>query len=485
MKKYLIYIVSFLQCQISFGQLFGLLEKNPQQLYSTLVREPRDGNYRVSNSRFPDITGASNKFQILKYNQNLQFVDSINFPRGISPTNCEPLRIGNRILWPSIMNDTLNNTTLQKTLILEFDLNYQLVNTFSLTTFENNPVLPTNMIYLAGRYYVCRSQVFGGPSYIYKLNGLFNKVDSVVYYGNTWVQEIHTIDNKLVIKGLNMPSPCGGASQGDKMIIDTNYAFISCTPVSSFGTPSFNSKIIPISKTKSLAVGYATSSSNSYQVLINTIFDQNNQIFQSKIFSYTGKNTRYVDYTNFAAVEQDRIVTVGCIGYDPLGNFAQPQKTKIFVNKLDTVGNIIWQKEHLGDMFYRPVSIVFTNDGGCLISGARYDTANAKYPNIMQSFLLKLDVNGEYLDVGIFENRKQILQGIRCFPNPSKDKIQFDIPFQENINISIYSTTGSEVISINDYVNLSEIDLSQLSQGCYFYSVQTQKSVYTGKIIHN
>jgi hypothetical protein len=490
MQKKISFILVFyvlLSSSKVFAQFFGLLEKNPEQYYLKVLREPRDGNYRVANARYSGVSGLVRKNQILTFNSNFQLVDSLNLMRGVAPSISEPLKIGNKLYWPAIVIDTtINNSPLQKLVVLELDLNYHLLVSHDITGFENAYLFLTNLVFHGGRFYLNRGYIFSAPSTIFKLDSQFNILSSVTYT-NSWITEMHSFSNNLLVKGLLMPSPCNTNSLGDKMLLDTNLNILNCTSVSNFNVPSPYSKIIPISNTKLLAVGFnpfGSSPSNNYSYIVNTIFNQNNQIVQSQNFQFANKHTVYVDNQDFAAIENGKIITVGCIGFDPaFVGLAQPQPSRIFVNKLDTSGNLIWQKEYGGDMYYGGMNINFTTDGGCLISGLRYDSAKALYPGIMQSFLLKLDANGNYSNVGFIENGNIKQQTISCFPNPVTSQVFFDVPFQDNIAVTFYGSNGSVLLNIADYQNLSSIDISSFQNGLYFYRLTTKNNCYQGKFV--
>lgn len=63
---------------------------------------------------------------------------------------------------------------------------------------------------------------------------------------------------------------------------------------------------------------------------------------------------------------------------------------------------------------------------------------------------------------------------INIFPNPSSDKIYLDLGSVAVVNLVIYDILGSEIMSIQNYINKSEIDISTLFIGTYTIQVQTR-----------
>lgn len=59
------------------------------------------------------------------------------------------------------------------------------------------------------------------------------------------------------------------------------------------------------------------------------------------------------------------------------------------------------------------------------------------------------------------------------FPNPSSDKISLDLGGVVVADLVVYDILGNEIITIPNYTNKSEIDISTLSIGTYIIQIQT------------
>lgn len=180
----------------------------------------------------------------------------------------------------------------------------------------------------------------------------------------------------------------------------------------------------------------------------------------------------------------NNIYTTALTGYDNLDPFPpQTNNTYILVTKMDTAGNLIWFKYIGGDKYYMPQSIYATNDSGFVICGMRYDHETPQVENICEGFVMKLDKNGETNFVGIQENGKLNFSYHKCFPNPVKDELRFDIPLQQIISLVIFDVNGKQLKKIDNYENLSTLKLTEFTPGVYSYKILSTVNTYYGKFV--
>ncbi len=71
------------------------------------------------------------------------------------------------------------------------------------------------------------------------------------------------------------------------------------------------------------------------------------------------------------------------------------------------------------------------------------------------------------------------------FPNPSSDKILLDLGGIEVVDLVVYDILGNEIMSIPNYSNKSEIDISTLSIGTYTIQVQTNTGSISQRLLVN
>jgi hypothetical protein len=83
---------------------------------------------------------------------------------------------------------------------------------------------------------------------------------------------------------------------------------------------------------------------------------------------------------------------------------------------------------------------------------------------------------------GVLEYSNQ--DNILIYPNPSKDYLQFNIPFvSNNVNVSVYSIIGSLLGTYNKINLNSRIDISPLDKGTYIIELEIDGRNYYNKFV--
>ncbi len=497
MKKYSLFFISFvLSCFQIYAQIFGLRQHNPEKYYSSLLPSTSTTfasvycvNYGVPSNKFQN--------QILVFDANHHLIDSIAQPKNISCPIQYPLRVNAQVYNTGFEVDSLNSGFDYRLIVTKSDTNNHIQNIKVLSPFLYG-FRYSNIVYLNNNYYLSISSNYHNGTFVYKLNNNLQKTDSLFLFNSTNFQ-INIFNNNLLLNGSSFPNCATNLSgYAQKLMIDTALNIISCKELNSLNTSTLSScnmtmgiqggycKIQPLSNTKYLAIGSDYYNCSANYAIINAILDKNDALVSYKLYG-DNRTKNYLDLTNYLAIHNNQILTLGVIGHDFQTLQTQQSKpSKLFINKLDTSGNEIWVKEFGGDMYYRPQSIIFANDGGCLIAGLRYDSIYASsigLTNIMQSFLLKLDANGNYNALGLTENGKNVSNQIKCFPNPAQQTLFFDVPFEENIEVEIFDLLGRRVLRKENYKNYTAINIEGLVQGAYLYQIKTKTSFYSGKFL--
>ncbi len=82
--------------------------------------------------------------------------------------------------------------------------------------------------------------------------------------------------------------------------------------------------------------------------------------------------------------------------------------------------------------------------------------------------------------VNVIDNQTELK--IDVYPNPTKDKLKFEIPVTAN-KVEIIDLLGQERISLSNLFFLDEINISILEPGVYFVNIYTTEGIITKKIL--
>lgn len=90
-------------------------------------------------------------------------------------------------------------------------------------------------------------------------------------------------------------------------------------------------------------------------------------------------------------------------------------------------------------------------------------------------FFSRYTING-LIECETLTNNKNVIDSreIQISPNPTSESISINMDKSEIFKYSIYSLSGTEVLSGKLYLNNETIDISNLDQGIYFLKIKTQ-----------
>ncbi len=161
-------------------------------------------------------------------------------------------------------------------------------------------------------------------------------------------------------------------------------------------------------------------------------------------------------------------------------NSVMPGPLNLAVVKVDTNGNMIWNRSYGGNGIDIGYEIIHSQDNGYLICGHRSDSTN------IQVYLLHVDQTG--LLTGLNE---QIVSNddLVAYPNPFSDKCTIDlknVPDPGKARLLILDETGRDVSWIFRYSISSEgliINAQGAVSGLYFGQILTEKQIYRFKLV--
>jgi hypothetical protein len=153
--------------------------------------------------------------------------------------------------------------------------------------------------------------------------------------------------------------------------------------------------------------------------------------------------------------------------------YGENHPSNLYIAKVDTGLNIVWEKLIGGDAYYTAMNVIGTSDGGILMMASRNDITDNK--NNLDIRLVKLDSNGNITwtkDVELHQTE------IIIYPNPAKNIL--NIEFSESINnsnckIDIYNNLGQIILNGSTNTNKTKIDIQSLKTGVYVLKIESEK----------
>lgn len=125
---------------------------------------------------------------------------------------------------------------------------------------------------------------------------------------------------------------------------------------------------------------------------------------------------------------------------------------------------------------------------GCIQSqyctrDANNHKVNDPWPTAFGSGGFDLDAVGvihDQLSVGL---REFEVSQLHLYPNPAKDELNIMMPVDDNYSIKVYSGLGQEVINLKDQYHFSQLNVSDLTAGIYFITIDIAGASKTVKFI--
>lgn len=157
--------------------------------------------------------------------------------------------------------------------------------------------------------------------------------------------------------------------------------------------------------------------------------------------------------------------------------------TNVSVFKLDTSGNILWDRQYEGAGASAGYDfgneIQQTKDGGYIVTGL----SNSGGISNGDMYLIKLDSLGNRSFPLSASKNEEARNKIMLYPNPSKGIIYIESEML-GARLQIFSLDGKEVYTKEVQEGKDSLTLSGLAQGVYFFQVEKQgTTIYVEKFI--
>lgn len=481
------------KCQLLYTKQ-GNVNNNFGSIY-----EEANGNFIVTNVNYKQIPFSSYitaQSQLIRISANGNPIDSLNFDSNFvysAPLvflNNHYYVFGIQIKHYPGMNSANFST------ILKYDANFNLIKKTVLDSFYNGFLSAEKLLVRNNKLYLAVNRNLGYDSVIlYKLDLNFNKLKTVYSKGN--LTDFENYEDLFLLSGRNFPFSNPNYPFNQVAELDSNFNVLSrfnldsvsyyspCNEVAGLGT---HSNLIGLGSNgyyiTGESEGHSSTCINSKRKIVTAIVKNNSTVKVSHEFGIIDYENVYFSEISGSSKKYDKIYSVA-FSTRSYTSFVWPQNcsTRILVHKMDTSGNLLWANYYGGDMYYMPIGICATADSGAVISGLRYDTASPKIQGIGEGFVMKLDKAGSQVFVGVLETGQINKSYHKCYPNPAKNEISFDLPLQIESEIIIYNSLGESIKQVKEYKSLSTLPISDLSPGTYIYRIKTKSNNYAGKFI--
>ncbi|MEA3504649.1 MAG: T9SS type A sorting domain-containing protein [Bacteroidota bacterium] len=193
------------------------------------------------------------------------------------------------------------------------------------------------------------------------------------------------------------------------------------------------------------------------------VMDTNMVVHEELLFKHNSSKDQHVGVFNGLSFIDNEHFYLG--GSTHVNSTYMPSPTYIMLNKLNTTLHKEWQKYYGGDARYVLYSMRATLDGGCIMTGTRYDWNIQN--NERDIFIMKINENGVFTSVD--EGDFQVAEAI-IYPNPGTDKlyIQSAFPVKE---FQMNDINGRMVLKQHINSVTYGVDVSQLNSGIYLYQI--------------
>jgi hypothetical protein len=208
--------------------------------------------------------------------------------------------------------------------------------------------------------------------------------------------------------------------------------------------------------------------------------DLNYNHIDSLNFGKWGNDT--VDYpafhNNLSYISKENIFYGGTSNLDLFNPFYTTMPSWFLLVKLSDTFEVQWQKYYGGDAAYNLLSILATQDGGCVMAGTRYDYQTQNQERDV--YILK--VNQEGIITWTYNFPETTRQAI-VYPNPGRDEIWIKA-IENNLRFDLFDINGNKILS-QPIEKEDNINTSHLQKGVYTYRILNQKAetIETGKWI--
>jgi len=174
---------------------------------------------------------------------------------------------------------------------------------------------------------------------------------------------------------------------------------------------------------------------------------------------------------------------------DVVGNPSNsPENPSIWIFKVDSIGNLLWQRCIGGRADERVYGVAKESDYKYTITGEMnfspsgdVNCSNFVYGSQKNYWVFVINDTSENIVESLSD-----LNEVKIYPNPANTILNINLPIKYGIcknTIEIIDITGICLIKSNPETNLSQLDLKELKPGLYIVKIQNGEMLMTKRIV--
>lgn len=448
-------------------------------------------NHSIGNSPFVNTT------QILTLDNQGNVVDSISFGNNLMYTAGLVAAGKHYFLLSYSYNSTTNPMYYSYMQLHKLDSNFHIVNTLTLDSSMNTFYMAPKLLLKGKDLYFGYYHQNLSPQRIkvYRADQNLNIKDTSSVFGYS-LADIESYGQQVIFSYLSYQGP--GQNNHLKVIEkDSSLSTVSNFQLDSLMYLPLCGANLPLDAS---VVNLTMLDNNHYMVngnvsyfegplctgktkIISAIVSNNNQVQSSFVSGLNGLNSRYVTKSTSVSGRGSfyTIARIDSVFLPP--GLAKYATNSLLFQKYNSSGSVLWSRYYGGDKYYLPTGVNVAADGGAFFYGVRYDSANPKVTDITEAFIIKLDKDGNQVFTQLLENGRLKEQQANCYPNPAQNEIRFELQLHESFELIVTDSFGKLVKRYAKFENLSALNISELTPGCYFYHIKTKTKQYSGKFV--
>ncbi|MFN8117834.1 MAG: T9SS type A sorting domain-containing protein [Bacteroidia bacterium] len=489
------------------GQFLYTKQGSKCNSFINIYEESVTNNLLITCANYTTNVGANfsdSKVSILKINPSGTMIDSFNIGNIFITAGKMIFNQGNYYIYGWSANSTVLNNRMVYPSILKYDNNFnEIKRTILDSVFVNSVSSIQNSVIINNNIYVVYYYGMTPIAKLFKLSLDLTIINSISFAAD----EIHSMikqDDKLLISGSGMAN---GSSFGraQTIKIDTNFNVINNFNFDSITNSPTNcstkigiapqfANMVEISNSSYYITGFSPvpySVCTSDDQTVYAIIKNNDEVLKGGYYGSTGGVRE--SYANFSSTSDKKgkyIFSTSISDFTNgivIGNFTP---TKILTAKIDTSGNLIWQKYFgTSNYYYQPMAVAATSDSGVVVSGMRFNTLFPTQKDSMEGFVIKYDKDGNLsINNTIVKEQTKSFISVELYPNPTSNETSVNISLvnSSDVTVTVLNNVGQIVhqsmVTLNAGSNKLNIDTKNLASGIYNVLVATENGSVTKKL---